>query len=225
VGRRSIGEEESRTVSGETLMTTTEEYAWSEDRAYLREHAEQLIRDGSAVTIGSGPLGIDTLELLYRRASNPDFAADALKLLHELQTHQVELELLLEQLKDSQAELSGELAHYQALYRLAPVAYLVVSRDGRVTESNYAAAALFGSVPERSGEQTLTQYLAPRGRAAVATMMETLQVPGATRRCVASLADRAGCQLAVTASLTPSGDTVMMTVSEIPTSDADTASP
>lgn len=65
-------------------MTTTEGLSWAENRAQLRLNAEALIHAGAArvAEIGGGALGVEALTLLYRRASDPDFAADALKLLH-----------------------------------------------------------------------------------------------------------------------------------------------
>ncbi|MCL7945374.1 PAS domain-containing protein [Marinobacter sp. ATCH36] len=196
-------------------MTTSGESSWEENRAQLRVNAEELIRDGAATAakMGGGALGVDALALLYRRAGDPDFAADALKLLHELQTHQVELDLLLEQLQASETELTEELARYQSLYQLAPVAYLVVARDGRVIESNAAAGTLLGFAAEHSDEQTLTQYLASPGRADVANLIETLEVPGTVATCVAQLAGHPDLQVSISASVTPSGDKVMVVVS------------
>jgi PAS domain-containing protein len=202
-------------------MTPTGEISWTENRAQLRVDAEELLRGGAATVakIGGGALGVEALALLYRRASDPDFAADALKLLHELQTHQVELDLLLEQLQASESDLTEELAHYQALYQLAPVAYLVVARDGRVIESNTLAGELLGFAPEHSDEQTLTQYLSPPGRAEVANLIEGLVAPGAVATCTATLAGNPDLKIAIRASLNPPGDKVMMVVSHCPAPD------
>ncbi|MBW7472412.1 PAS domain-containing protein [Marinobacter sp. M216] len=199
-------------------MTNNEGRSWAENRAQLRLHAEDLIRGGTdkVTKIGGGALGVEALALLYRRASDPDFAADALKLLHELQTHQVELDLLLEQLQTSEIELAEELAHYQALYRFAPAACLVVSRDGRVIESNAAAVALLGCTPEHSEEQTLTQYLAPPGRGDVADLLERLKTPGAVATCKAWLAGNDSFELSINASLISSGDLIMIVMSHYP---------
>lgn len=206
-------------------MTTIDGLSWSENRARLRLDAETLIHEGAArvAKIGGGALGVEALTLLYRRASDPDFAADALKLLHELQTHQVELDLLLEQLQASETELTEDLAHYYALYKFAPAAYLVVSRDGRVTESNVAADALLGFSPEHSEEQTLTQYLTPQGRADIANLLETLQAPGSVATCTVKLAGHPDLQLSIRATASPAADKVMMVISGFTGPDNDTA--
>ncbi|MGM0616330.1 MAG: PAS domain-containing protein [Pseudomonadota bacterium] len=197
-------------------MTTTEGPSWAQNRSQLRLNAETLIDDGKATVtnIGGGALGVEALSLLYRRASDPDFAADALKLLHELQTHQVELDLLLEQLQTSETDLTEELAHYHMLYQFAPAAYLVVSRDGRLIESNAAADALLGCSPEPSEPQPLAQYLAPQSRAGLASLLETLGASGSVATCTVGLAGRPDFPLSIRACVSPAGDKVMMVISD-----------
>ena len=53
---------------------------------------------------------------------SPDTAADTLKLLHELQVHQVELDLQEEELRRSVAELESALFGSVQLYDFAPAA-------------------------------------------------------------------------------------------------------
>jgi PAS domain-containing protein len=99
--------------------------------------------------------------LLYRLSSDPASASDALKLLHELQTHQVELDLQHAQLLESENELHAQLAHYRALYEQAPIGYLVLEGDGRILQSNRAAAELLGLDAARAGESFARQLAQP----------------------------------------------------------------
>lgn len=71
------------------------------------------------------------------------FLADD-KLLHELQVHQIELQMQNEELQRAYAAL--ELSHnrYLDLYDFAPVGYLTLNADGEVTEINLTATQLFG---------------------------------------------------------------------------------
>lgn len=192
----------------------------SRDRrsAMLRVNAEQLIECGTAPSAGKGTLGVDALALLYHRASNPDFAVDALKLLHELQTHQVELDLLFEQLQSSESELTEELAYYRALYDLLPVPCLVINFEGRVVERNRAAMALFGHRDECLAEYQLYNLLASSSRTTVRAMMEALEASRSEQSCVAKLAGDCGNaqQFALTAAPGPSEALVVMTLSPIP---------
>lgn len=62
--------------------------------------------------------------------------------IHELEVHQVELEVQNRQLEETQreAELSSE--RYRQLYDLAPIGYLTLDRDGMIVSANLCAAEL-----------------------------------------------------------------------------------
>jgi len=76
---------------------------------------------------------------------------DALRLLHELRVHQVELEVQNTELAQSRAEAERAVARYTELYDLAPVAYLTMTPDGRITQWNRAAGRLLGLDQRRRG--------------------------------------------------------------------------
>ncbi len=64
------------------------------------------------------------------------------KMLHDLQVHQIELEMQNEQLRQTQQELDGARARYFDLYDLAPVGYCTVDENGLILETNFTAAVL-----------------------------------------------------------------------------------
>jgi PAS domain S-box-containing protein len=66
------------------------------------------------------------------------------RLLHELQVHQVELQMQNESLRQSNTELAQLNARYHDLYDFAPVAYMTVGTDRKLVELNLAAARLLG---------------------------------------------------------------------------------
>ncbi|KAF0196234.1 MAG: Diguanylate cyclase/phosphodiesterase [Bacteroidetes bacterium] len=74
--------------------------------------------------------------------------ADLLKLIYELEVHQIELELQNEELviAKEKAELAEE--KYTELYDFAPSGYLTLSKTGEIKELNFSAASMLGK--ERS---------------------------------------------------------------------------
>jgi PAS domain-containing protein len=74
------------------------------------------------------------------RSTVPD--EDISRLIHELEVHQIELEIQNEQLQQSQAELESTLSLYAELYALAPVGYFTLTRDSTIRRVNLTGAKL-----------------------------------------------------------------------------------
>ena len=82
------------------------------------------------------------LRLTPERSALP--YADAQKLIHELEVHQIELELQNEELRKTRLEAETNLERYTELYDFAPVGYITLSRDGIIRQANLTAAKLLG---------------------------------------------------------------------------------
>ena len=61
---------------------------------------------------------------------------EVVRVVHELQTHQIELELQNEELRLAQGEVAALRDEYQNLYDSAPVGYLTVSEKGLIEKAN-----------------------------------------------------------------------------------------
>jgi hypothetical protein len=88
----------------------------------LRQQAHHQLVAGVAPQSRGWGVSVEALTLLHRLASQPGSASDALKLLHELQVHQVELDLQQAQLEANERELNDELSRYRLLFEQAPSA-------------------------------------------------------------------------------------------------------
>lgn len=66
------------------------------------------------------------------------------KLLHELQVHQIELEMQNQELIVAKVALEQSKAHYLELYDFAPVGYLTLQAQHIVTECNLTASKMLG---------------------------------------------------------------------------------
>ena len=88
--------------------------------------------------------GAAALGVLHDLAASPATAAAALTLLHELQVHQVELDLQTEELSRSRAELEMTLTRQVQLYDFAPAGCFTVDRNTALRELNLTAAGMLG---------------------------------------------------------------------------------
>jgi len=66
------------------------------------------------------------------------------RLVHELQVHQVELEMQNEELQKARNEMEAGLEKYSDLYDFAPVGFLTLDREGTIREANLTSASLLG---------------------------------------------------------------------------------
>ncbi|HYN77794.1 MAG TPA: PAS domain S-box protein, partial [Lamprocystis sp. (in: g-proteobacteria)] len=100
----------------------------------------------------------ELLAALRRESPN---ATDPAGVAHELEVHQVELELQNRELRHAQQALEESRDRYVDLYDHAPVAYASLTREGRITQLNLTAAQLLGVEREQGEGLFLGTRLAP----------------------------------------------------------------
>lgn len=144
-------------------------------RSTLRQQAQRQLVAGIAPASRGWGVSVEALTLLHRLASTPASASDALNLLHELQVHQVELDLQQAQLEANEHELAEELARYRALYEQAPIAHFVLDAGGRIMECNRAAAELFGANGSEVSGRRFDELLSPDSQLALAALLRDVQ--------------------------------------------------
>ncbi len=71
-------------------------------------------------------------------------AQNAQSLVHELEVHQIELEMQNEELRNAQVLLEESRSKYSDLYEFAPVGYFTLDKNGLILDTNLKGANLFG---------------------------------------------------------------------------------
>jgi hypothetical protein len=86
-------------------------------------------------------------EKLKKKKKKTDKAvieADVKKLLHELQVHQIELEMQNEELQEANETAEIALKKYTMLFDFAPVGYFTLEKDGSINDLNFTGAEILG---------------------------------------------------------------------------------
>jgi len=82
-------------------------------------------------------------------------------LLHELQVHQIELEMQNIMLRKTQIELEETSNRYADLFDFAPISYITLSEDGQICEANLAATAQLAGDRETLVGYSFVEFLDP----------------------------------------------------------------
>jgi PAS domain S-box-containing protein len=86
-------------------------------------------------------------------------AVKTAELMHDLQVHQIELQLQNEELRRAQSALEVSRAGYFDLYDMAPVGYLTVDTNGLILEANLCAASLLGVSRSELVRRPLSRFI------------------------------------------------------------------
>lgn len=86
----------------------------------------------------------EKLKKNQKKMSSGILETDAKKLLHELQVHQIELEMQNEELREAYETAEKALKNYTMLYDFAPMGYFTLDSDACICELNFTGAEMLG---------------------------------------------------------------------------------
>ena len=87
---------------------------------------------------------------------------DQQRLVHELQVHQIELEIQNEELTQTLTEVNALRAKYLDLYDFAPVGYFTLDTRGHIVELNLRAAKMLGQERKLLIGRPLREFFDPQ---------------------------------------------------------------
>jgi PAS domain-containing protein len=129
----------------------------------------------------------DALTVLHALASSPATAPDALALLHELQVHQVELELQAQELHESRVELESALRRQIELYDFQPVGCFTVDANLVLQELNLTGARMLGIERDEAYGTGLDTFFCADSRRQLRALLAGVEPLQARPACVLNL--------------------------------------
>jgi len=84
------------------------------------------------------------LKLNTKNTGEVESETDIKRLLHELQVHQIELEMQNEELRIANESTELALKKFTMLYDLAPMGYFSIDQKGKICELNFTGAEMLG---------------------------------------------------------------------------------
>lgn len=86
---------------------------------------------------------------------------DSMRLIHELQVHQAELEMQKDELQLSRSELEKSQIRFRKLYQFAPIGYVTLSEMGVIIDHNRRFEALFPHFVSHAAGKPFVVYVCP----------------------------------------------------------------
>ncbi len=116
---------------------------------------------------------------------------------HELQVHQIELEMQNESLRQTQVALEESRDRYVDLYDFSPVGYLTLTDKALICEINLTGAALLGAERGKLLQRRFATFVAPEQRDDWQSLFRAALGHDGRRRGELTLVRRDGARLAV----------------------------
>lgn len=117
-------------------------------KAALRTFANNSLRERAEILLRMEP---------DQQTSLP--TVEVQKLIHELNVHQIELEIQNEELRQAQVELAQARDRFSDLYDFAPIGYLTLDKQGQILEVNLAGASLLGVERKYLVDKNLSEFV------------------------------------------------------------------
>ena len=118
-----------------------------------------------------------------KEPAEPLKEADVRALVHELEVHQIELEMQNEELQRARAAAEEASEKYYDLFDFAPVGYFLWDHEGRILEVNLAGAALLGLNRNQVVQKRFGQFVAAEDRDRFAEFCKRALVTDAMQTC------------------------------------------
>ena len=122
---------------------------------------------------------------LPAEGAGPQSTAESRRLLHELQVHQIELEMQNAELQESRDQMEVLLDKFTDLYDFAPIGYFSLNAQGRILEVNLTGASLLGVERSSLISRPLSRFVTLAGKPLFLAFLERLFAGAGKQVCEA----------------------------------------
>jgi diguanylate cyclase (GGDEF)-like protein/PAS domain S-box-containing protein len=151
--------------------------------------------------------------LLQAATPVPGDEWDSLRITHELQVHQIELEMQQEELKAAYGEVDALRERYADIYDFAPIGYVTIDQQAMILDLNLAGAILLGNKRSQKNRYRFTSSVSPEYVGTFTKFIDDVLKKRCQQRCEIALrpnAHRAGALVRIEAVPDESGQECRM---------------
>ncbi len=125
----------------------------------------------------------EQLNEISQKESVNEVEVDAKKLLHELQVHQIELEMQNEELRQAYATAEIALKKHTLLFDLSPLGYFTLNKEGSICELNFTGADMLSERRFSLIGSNFKLYVSEGSKVAFDVFLRTLYTSNAKESC------------------------------------------
>lgn len=151
------------------------------DKAAPRDQAAALRRRAEAALVAR-----------RKGAQAPESLAAATRIRHELEVHQIELEMQNAELRRARDEIEEALEAYTDLYDLSPAGYFSLDEAGVILEGNLTGAALLGVARSLLAGRSLGKFVVPASQPTFSAFLRRVFEKPERQSCELSLRGAGG---------------------------------
>jgi PAS domain S-box-containing protein len=122
-----------------------------------------------------------------KTAAPPATESDLKHLIHELEVHQIELEMQNEEVVQSRAQVEVGLHQYTDLYDFAPIGYFTLARDGAIHQVNLTGANLLGVERGALMKRRFGVFVSAQSRTTFSAFLDDVFTSGSNETCEVTL--------------------------------------
>lgn len=112
---------------------------------------------------------------------------DTNKLLHELQVHQIELEMQNEELRQAYETTEKALRNYTMLFDLSPIGYFSLDEEGSICDLNFTGADLLGEKRFSLLNSNFKLFISEESKPAFSCFFQNLYATNSKESCEVKL--------------------------------------